>query len=137
MFTSSSLEVKTCFGTNSANKYHDANYVSYHMHHMIFLQYRPYLVNSNDKTKKWKSKRLRARSEREEMRKRKRKRRGRGELRNVRELCKYEGSAPYCRCSAISLRPDISHINHFSQIDTEKDEALLPLPHPTASQHWE
>lgn len=59
------------------------------------------------------------------------------ELRNVRALRKYEGSAAYCRCSAISLSPDISHINHFSQIDTEQDEALQPLPHPTASQHRE
>lgn len=59
------------------------------------------------------------------------------ELRNVRALWKYEGSAAYCRCSAISLSPDISHINHFSPIDTEQDKALLPHPHPTASQHPE
>lgn len=61
--------------------------------------------------------------------------RGSGELRSARELWKYKGFASCCRCSAISLWPDISRINHFSQIDTEQDEALLPLPHPTASQH--
>lgn len=38
---------------------------------------------------------------------------------------KCKDSASYCRCSAISLFPDISHINHFSQIDTEQDAALL------------
>lgn len=40
-------------------------------------------------------------------------------------LLRYKGSASYCRCSAISLRSDSSHINHFSQINTEQDTALL------------
>lgn len=85
----------------------------------------PYLVKSNEKQG----------SELRTSEKRKYFESESGELRNICEMWKYEGSTPYCRCSAISLCPDISHINHFSQINTEQDEALLPFPHPNASQH--
>lgn len=134
MFLGSSLDVQTGFGTNSEN----INIMMQIMYQITCAMIWYFCSITHTQWRVMRNKEVELKeAENKKWEKEISWKRGHGELGNVHEFWKYEGSSPYCRCSAISLRPDISHINHFSQIDTEQDEALLPLPHPNAWQHWE